>query len=157
MRAEAAGVGEILAGRELVRMALPIAHCRVVEGRISGHMGHRPALRDIAAGLADDDRKLAFVVEHFRHMRPHDRLAVGGQSVGEPGEDGGIFHFRALRFGAVGFVVDADAEDLRRVRDDREELHFILAEVGRPARRIGRGLRQEAGCDGGLEREDFGM
>jgi hypothetical protein len=62
-RAEGAGALEILAGPELRRVVLVVADRAVVEARIARDMVPDIGLGDVAAGLADDDGKLALVVE----------------------------------------------------------------------------------------------
>ena len=53
--AEAGGGGEVLAGGELVGVALPVADGAVVEDRIAGYEVERLFFRDVEAVLADDD------------------------------------------------------------------------------------------------------
>ena len=64
---------------------------------------------------------------------------VGGEGVGETGEDGGVVGWAAAGFGEVILIVEADAEDFGGVGDDRE--------VGELAGRVVGGEGVGEGCD----------
>src|SRR5690242_3640295 len=81
-RAERAGVGKILAWRELVSVALEVADAAVVVAGVAGNKAHRLAAGDVAAALADDDRELALEIEIGRDARPDDGLQMPGLTVG---------------------------------------------------------------------------
>ena len=75
---------------------------------------------DVAAALADDDGVRALVVEVLRHAGPDEVLAVADLRVGEPAEHGWVRDLAAAGLLAVRLVVQADAQDLVRVRDHRQ-------------------------------------
>ena len=101
------------------------------------------------AALADDDRQLALEVEIDRGARPHDVAAVRHQGVVQPREDAGHGGKLPADLADVARIVEADAEDLVGVGDDRFELDIVELEVGR--RTLG-GRRQLAQ---GLGRDDL--
>src|SRR5581483_5522072 len=70
--AKGASIRKVLARRELVGVALIIAHAALVVTGISCDMAPRILTRDVTASLADDDREFALVVEVGRHFRPDD-------------------------------------------------------------------------------------
>src|SRR3546814_12238803 len=78
-------------------------------------MAERIALVDMAAGFADHENQLAFIVELLRRTRPHNRAIVPDERTGKANEQRRITRRRcaiAIFPGAVG-TVDADAEDPR--------------------------------------------
>src|ERR1700756_3034287 len=75
--------------------------------------------RDVAAAAPYDDRELAFVVQVRGNARPKDRLPVSDLGVSKPGKNGRVLRRRPARFCAVGFVVEADAQDLVRIGNHR--------------------------------------
>ena len=123
-RAEAAGAGEVLAGKELAGMALPVADAALVVAGIARHVVQRLRRRDAAAPGADHHRQLTLEVELVRDGGLDQRLAVADLAAGEAGEQRGL-----LRHGAAGFlhvvtVIQADADDLVRIRNDGRELQI---------------------------------
>src|SRR4029077_12411087 len=84
--AERAGPGKILAGRELVGVALIVADAALIVTSVSGDVVPRRGARDIAAGLADDDGELALEIEILRHARADDVGEMPGLAVGEAAE-----------------------------------------------------------------------
>src|SRR3546814_16718473 len=78
-------------------------------------MAERIALVDMAAGFADHENQLAFIVELLRRTRPHNRALVPDERNGKANEQRRINRPRcalAIFPGPVG-LVDADAEDPR--------------------------------------------
>src|SRR5579859_3656076 len=63
---------------------------------------------------------LDFEGEVGRDARPHDRLHVSGLAVGVAREDGGVADLGPAGLLPVRLVVQADAQDLVRVRNDRQ-------------------------------------
>src|SRR5262249_14796474 len=91
----------------------------------------RALARDVAAGAADHQRDLALVVELLRHLRPHQRLAVRDQRVGRAIEHAGILrHVGIVEIEIAVGVVDADAEDLFRRHQRRQQLDLGERVVG---------------------------
>ena len=78
---------------------------------------------DVAAGLADDDGKLAFEVEIVGYRRPHHLAVVADQRVGEADEHARLLRQFAAGLGGVGAVIDAGAENFFRLRNHRQEFH----------------------------------
>ena len=103
--------------------------------------------RDVAAGAADHNGKLALEVEIGRNFRT-DHVAVGRhQGVDEAGEDVRQFWRFLAVFGGVRFVIDADAEDFFRIRDRRQEAHVRkllvrLGAIGSAAHLVERATRE---------------
>src|SRR3546814_1586613 len=86
-------------------------------------MAERIALVDMAAGFADHENQLAFIVELLRRTRPHNRAIVPDERTGKANEQRRITRRRcaiAIFPGPVG-IVDADAEDPRIGADRRPE------------------------------------
>src|SRR6185503_20533703 len=110
---------KILAGSELRRMPLIVAHAAVVEAAVTRDMvegafaGHAPR------ALADDDRELAFIVELLGLARREQRPAVSDNAIAEADEDHGTLGALAAHLLDVRHVIDADAQQLRGIRDDR--------------------------------------
>src|SRR5208282_4170477 len=65
LRTEAARAIEVLAQCPLLPAPLKFTHGTVVEKRVTPHVFERLFLRDVAAGLADDDRELSFKIERI--------------------------------------------------------------------------------------------
>ena len=55
-----------------------------------------------------------------RQLWADDVGEMPGLAVGKPAEHGGVFHFGAAGFLAVRLVVQADAENLVRIGNDRQ-------------------------------------
>ena len=119
--AEAAGVGEVLAGSELAAMPLPLADGAVVVAAIAGDDAHGVGFRDVPGGLADDDGEFGLEVERVGGVGADDRLVVTDLAVGPAGENGGLLGLGAATLEDVGQVVEPDADDLVGVRDGRQE------------------------------------
>src|SRR5690606_22062308 len=97
-------------------------------------MLERALARDASAGLADDDGKLALVVELHRFARPHDRLEMTDEAVRETYEDHRMRGPLTPHLGDVRQVIHTDAEKLRGgIGDRRPEPDIGEREVGREA------------------------
>src|SRR3546814_2614591 len=93
-------------------VAQPIANRSLVAQRNRSDMAERIALVDMAAGFADHENQLAFIVELLRRTRPHNRAIVPDERTGKANEQRRITRRRcaiAIFPGPVG-IVDADAE-----------------------------------------------
>ena len=130
-RPEAAAALEILARRELVGVALPVADRAVVVAAVTGDMAERVGLAHMARRAADDDRQLALIVVGGRVDRPDHRCAVADLGIGPAGEQHGIVAVAPAGFLDMGFVVEADADDLVRIGNDRQQAD-IGERRGRP-------------------------
>ena len=86
-----------------------------------GDVIERVALRDVPAGLADDQHQLALIIELRRGARAHQRRVVADKGARRAHEHARIFRrvLAVLVFGVAVRVVDADADDLFRRRDRR--------------------------------------
>src|SRR3546814_4424520 len=96
-------------------------------------MAERIALVDMAAGFADHENQLAFIVELLRRTRPHNRAIVPDERTGKANEQRRITRRRcaiAIFPGPVG-IVDADAEDPRIGADRRPERESARRQIGR--------------------------
>jgi hypothetical protein len=82
------------------------------------------------ARLADDHRDLGFEVEVRRFLRPHDRLLVADLRLGDADENRRLLGVVAPGLDNVVLVVEADAEDLPRIGDDRQPGDLGSLEVG---------------------------
>src|SRR6185312_4153544 len=105
-------------------------HRAVVVAGVAGDVAPAIDLGDAAAALADDHGDLALVVEHGRLARQDHRLAVADLGVGAAREDRGLLRRLTPAFDAVLLVVQADAEDLLRPPDHRQERHGIEPVLG---------------------------
>ena len=76
----------LLAGRERLPCALPVAGADVVDDHVAGDVGRGILGRDPPGPPPDDDAELDLEVEGVRPLRAHDRLAVADDRVGELGE-----------------------------------------------------------------------
>ena len=101
-------------------MALPIARGTVVECAVARNVGHGVGSGDLVARLADHDGEFAFIIETLGHGRLHHRLAVSNQTVGIAHEDGGMGLLLATGFLDMLGIVEADAQYLRRIGNDRQ-------------------------------------
>ena len=124
-RAEAAGVGEILARGVLAGMALPLAHAAVVVAGIAGDHRTGVGRLDVPAGPSDHHRQFALVIQRRADVRADQRLPVAHLRVGPAGEDRRLLRRLAAAFADVRQVVQPDADDLVRVGDGRQEGHFV--------------------------------
>ena len=79
---------------------------------------------DVAPALADDGDEFAFVIELVGDLRPHDGRALADEGGGEAGEQGGIVGLLETRLRRMVAIVEADADDLRRRREGRQDLDF---------------------------------
>src|SRR5438477_13275 len=66
---------------------LPDTDAAVIVAGVARDMRERGLARNAAAGLADDDGHLAFVVEALGLQRPDHRLAAADLAVGKARED----------------------------------------------------------------------
>ena len=118
---EAAGRHEILAGGELRGVPLPVANAAVIIAGIAGDVAQRRLARNAAAGLADDHGHLAFIIETLGFQRPDHRLAAADLAVGEASEDHRMRRRGMAALGQMRGVIDADAEDLVRIGNRRQQ------------------------------------
>src|SRR5690606_8169531 len=128
--AEGAGADKVLAGGELVRMVLPVAHRAVVVARVSGHVLEGLLGADVSSGPADDDGQLALVIEFGGDLGPDNGVARGHLAGGKAGKDGGMLFYGSSGFKAVGFVVEAYADDFARVGNDGKQMDFMRGKPG---------------------------
>ena len=110
----------------------------------------------MAAGLADDDGKLAFVVEHVRRRGLDHGLVVADLGVGEADEKGRVVGWRAAGLFPVGLIVKPDTDDLVRIGDHRQIGDGVEAVIGGLALGGGLGLFNPATGDQGFEIGIFG-
>ena len=120
-RAEAARAVEILADGPLRRLHLIVAHRGIVEDRIAGDIVERARLGDIAPAAAHDRDQLALVIQLVRHAGPQDRRAMADQARGDAVEDRRICRRGEAALGRMIGIVQADADDLGRVLERRQE------------------------------------
>ena len=151
-RAERTGGGKILARRH--GELLIVAHAAVDEAGIAGDVIERALDRNVAATASDDDRKLALEVEALRHRGANHLAVVAGQRVGESDEHARLFRQLAPGLGGMGAVIDAGAENFRRLRNDRQKSYFIEPAIGRFALRNVAHFFQ---CTGGERRAKAGL
>ena len=102
----------LLALRQRLRVALPVAGAHVVDDHVArdeagGLLDGHPA-----TGPADDDAELHLEVEGVRPLGPDDRLAVPDDGVGELGEQHRPVGGGAATLLRVVAVVQPDAHDL---------------------------------------------
>ena len=81
---------EILAGGDRV-LELNVADRAVIEAGIAEDVAQCLRLGDMTAGLADDERQLALVIEIAGDLGAHHRLVVSNQGVDEAQKDRRIF------------------------------------------------------------------
>src|SRR6185437_5500815 len=115
-------------------MALPLADRAVIVAGIAGDHALPIGLLDVPAGLSDNDGKLALVIKSLRGFRRDQVLAVADLAVGEANKDDRLLRRLAPAFGDMRHVVEADAEDLFRIRDRRQQGDGIELEIGLLAR-----------------------
>src|SRR6185369_15505634 len=101
--------------------------------RVARDVIERVFLFYIAAGLADDDGQLAFEIEAFGNLRPDHLAVIADQGVEQTREQGRLRRQGASDFGRMRLVVDADAQDFVRVRDDRQEAQILDLMIRRAA------------------------
>ena len=118
---EAASPVEILAGRDLSRVALPVPDAAVEVARVTGNVVERRGRRNGAAARPDDHRQFAFEVEVVRHTRHQQRLTMSALRRGDPDEPGRVLGLRPAGFGDVIVVIEGHGKNLVRVRNDREK------------------------------------
>ena len=117
-RAKAAGRVEVLPGSNRV-LELDVPDRAVVEAGITEDVAQRIRFGDISAGLADDEGQLALIIEIARDPRTYHRLVMRDESVDKPQEDLRVLRRRPTRFGRVGAIIAAGADDLVGVGDRR--------------------------------------
>src|SRR5438874_12152550 len=142
-RPEGAGVREVLARGPLHRVALPVAHRALVVAAVAGDVPPGVLLRDAAAGFADDHRDLGLVVQVLGFARTDDRLLVADLRLGHAQEDRRLLGVVAAGLDDVVLIVEADADDLVRVRDHRQprDVGFaVIRRLGQMLRRLGEGV-----------------
>src|SRR5262245_42795771 len=116
-RPERTGANEVLAGRDLLGMELPLANADIVVAGVAGDMGEGVLLGDVPAALADDHGQLGLPVELVRDLGAHDRLAVPYLRAPHAQKDGRELAQLALESGCqhllvVVHVVPHQADDL---------------------------------------------
>ena len=107
-----------LALHPLVRLRLVVAHRHVVGDRVAGDVLQRVGLGDAAGARADDDDQLALVVDRLRFRRHRYVVERAAQRRRELREQHRVVRRLAVRLLDVRRVVQADADDLARARDD---------------------------------------
>src|SRR5882672_5332145 len=130
-RTEGAGVREVLAGGPLHGMALPVAHRALVVAAVARDVAPRLLLRDAAARSSDDYRDLRLVVGVLRFARAEDRLLVADLRLRHAQEDRRLLGVVAPGLDHVVLVVQADTDDLVRIRDHRQPGDIRLLVIGR--------------------------
>ena len=97
-----------------------LARGQVVQQRVARDVAERVVLAHVLRPLAHHERDLCLVVHLLARGRQLHLGAGGHECVAELGEEGG--HLRRLHPGLLGVraVVEADADDLVRVRDRRQ-------------------------------------
>src|SRR5688572_25280894 len=126
---------KVLAGSELPRMPLIVAHTTVVEAAVARDVVERALAGHASGAFADDDGELAFEVELLGLARREQRLPVPHDAVAEADENHGTLGALAAHLLDVRHVVDANAEQLRSsVRNDRREGDVVDTEIGCAAR-----------------------
>ena len=129
------GTVEDLAGNPLRRGELQVASREVVEQRVAGDVVERVGRRRPTPPRADHEGDLGLVVDLLARGGKGDRRPVGNEGVGELGEERGNGGRLAARLGRVVAVVEADADDLLRVRHRREQLDLGQRDRRRGVRR----------------------
>ncbi len=145
-RSESPRTRKVLARRELDVVPLPVAHGGLVEAGIARHVPDRLLGRDGAARPADDHRKLALIVQVGRDLRPDDRGSVRHQGIGEADENRRMVGLGPAGLLTVRLIVQADADDLARVGDHRQQ-----GQAGKVEPLPVRKVWQRSGGDGGPE------
>ena len=120
-RAERAAAVEILARRILVGVALEVAHRAVIIAGIAGNMGQRVGGRDVTARLADDESQFAFIIELVGVLRLDDRRAMANLRCDGAQEKYREFGIRTARLLDMLAIIQANADDLAGVRDERQQ------------------------------------
>ena len=82
-------------------------------------------LRDVTSAATDHDRELALVVERCREARAQYRGLMPDLRIGKSRKDRRVLGLGPFRFGAMAYVIQADAENLLRIWNDRQKLNFI--------------------------------
>jgi hypothetical protein len=91
----------------------------------------RIGLRDAAAGPANHQCDLAFVIELFGFARPQDRRQMRAERTGRAVEHAGIFrHFLIAVIGVAVAVIDADAQNFFGRLHRRQPFHFRRRKIG---------------------------
>jgi hypothetical protein len=149
-RAAGRGAVEGLAGHPLWRLELVVARGQVVQEHVAGNVIHRVALGHVLAAVLDDERDLGLVVHALAPARQADGRRGWGQRVAELGEEGRRLGWLGALLLGVRAVVEADAEELARARDGRQELDALdgdaVVALGHPE------LVDEAALEDGLDR-----
>ena len=150
VRADGSAAVPGLALHPLVRLVLVVAHGDVVADGVAEHVVQRVRLADPAGRLADDDGKLALVVDLGGRAGDVDRGVRPGQAARELREQHGVVGVAAPGLFDVRLVVQADADDLGGVRHDGPQFRLARGEgVGGAAsgggEDLGRGGRAKLG------------
>ncbi len=123
--AEGAGADKVLAGGELVRVTLPVADGAVVVAGVAGHVIKGIFSLDVAAGAANNQGQLAFVIKGGGNTGYKNGVAVSDLAGGKTYKNGRVLLNRTAGFLAVGFVIQADADDFVGVGDNRQKFDFM--------------------------------
>lgn len=114
---------EGLAHQPLRGSALVIAGADVVDDGVAEDVLRPVGGGDLAASFADNKSEFSFVIGRFRDFRQDDVCARSDDSRGKLVEDGGDAGNLRAGFGGVIAVIQADAEELVRARDGREQFY----------------------------------
>src|SRR4051812_17988339 len=104
-------------------------------------MAECPLARNASSAGPNDKHQFAFIIELLTLSWPHERRLMPRERARRPQEQARIF--RQLRTVAIFFiavrVVHADANDLLRLRQERQVCQPISAVIGRAAsRKVGK-------------------
>src|SRR5262249_17933526 len=146
-RTETAALRKRLAGEKLARVSLPVADAALVVAGIAGDVIERAACGNVPAFLADDERKLALVIEVVADARLHHRLKMPDLTAGEAGEQCGLLGDGPSGLRDVVAIIEADADDLAGIRDHGRESNRLEGMIRRGGAGQFRGVSQSAGLE----------
>src|SRR5712671_3991227 len=145
-RAKPASRVEILAGGDRM-LELDVPYRAVVEAGVTKDMAQGVGFGDVAAGLADDQRQLALVVEVAGDLRAHHRLVVRDERVDEPQKDRWVLRRWTARLGRMGAIVAPGADDLVGVGDRWQQTDLRQGYIRGRALHIGSGSAEHPAGD----------
>src|ERR1700736_3472117 len=122
---ESTRVGKVLAGGPLCSVTLPIAHSDIVVAGIPRNVRAHGVFGDVTPSTTDHDREFALVVERSREAWSQNRGFVRDLRIGKPREDRRVLGLGPFCFRAMAYIIQADAEDLLRIWNNRQKLHLI--------------------------------
>ena len=100
---------------------LPVACRDVVADGVAGDVLHRPIAGDVPPPLADDDHQLGLVIDLGAHLGQDDLGPRADQGRCVFAEDDRLGGDRHAALGGVVAIVQAQADDLGRVGDRRQQ------------------------------------